>query len=140
MTMLHPHPVGVPAPNPSPESIPYWEGCRLGELRYQRCDACGRPNFGPGLACRWCHSRELSWVAGSGLGAVYSWTIVWRPQTPAFPVPYAPAIVRLDDGYDILSALIGLDHTEITAGLPVAVEFHPLSEAITLPYFRPRSG
>ena len=140
MTILEPRLTGIPVPRMSPESTRYWEGTRLGELRFQRCDACATANFGPGLVCRACRSRDLTWVAGTGAGAVYSWTVVWRPQTPAFDVPYAPAIIRLDEGYDLLTALVGLDHTEITEGLRVAVEFHPISAEITLPFFRPVSA
>jgi uncharacterized protein len=134
---LEPRLNGIPVPRIAPESESYWEGTRLGELRYQRCTACASPNFGPGLVCRSCRSRDLEWVVGAGRGAVYSWTVVWRPQTPAFDVPYAPAIIRLDEGYDILSALVGLDDTDIVEGLRVTVEFHPISADITLPFFRP---
>ncbi|MCU1391745.1 MAG: hypothetical protein JWM34_173 [Ilumatobacteraceae bacterium] len=137
MSLLAPRLGGIPVPRMNPESVEYWNGTRLGELRHQRCDACATPNFGPGLVCRHCRSRELTWVAGSGRGSVYSWTIVWRPQTPAFEVPYAPAIIRLDEGYDLLTALVGLDHTDIAEGLRVAVEFHPISDEITLPFFHP---
>ena len=137
MTTLEPRLNGIPVPRMSAESTPYWDGTRAGELRFQRCNACATPNFGPGLACRACRGRELTWVAGSGRGAVFSWTVVWRPQTPAFEVPYAPAIVRLDDGYDLLTALVGLDHGDIAEGLRVAVEFHPISAEITLPFFHP---
>lgn len=137
MTMLEPRLHGIPVPRMAPESVPYWEGTRAGELRYQRCTACAAPNFGPGLACRACRNRDLTWVVGSGRGAVFSWTVVWRPQTPAFEVPYAPAIIRLDEGYDLLTALVALDHSEITEGLRVAVEFHSISADITLPFFHP---
>jgi len=137
VTMLEPRLGGIPVPRPNPESLPYWEGTRQGELRYQRCSACDAPNFGPGLVCRSCRSRDLRWVASSGRGAIYSWTVVWRPQTPAFEVPYAPVIVRLDDGYDVIAAIVGLDHTEIVEGLRVTVEFHAISDEITLPFFRP---
>ena len=137
MTMLEPRLIDIPVPRMSPESISYWEGTRLGELRFQQCDACATANFGPGLVCRACRSRDLTWVAGAGFGAVYSWTVVWRPQTPAFDVPYAPAIIRLDEGYDLLTALVGLDHTEIAEGLCVSVEFHPISAEFALPFFRP---
>jgi uncharacterized OB-fold protein len=137
MTMLEPRLSGIPVPRPNPESLPYWEGTRQGELRYQRCSACSASNFGPGLVCRSCRSRDLEWVTSSGRGAVYSWTVVWRPQTPAFDVPYAPVIVRLDDGYDLIAAIVGLDHTEIVEGLRVVVEFHAISDEITLPFFRP---
>jgi uncharacterized OB-fold protein len=137
MTLLQPRLSGIPVPRMAPESVEYWAGTRAGELRYQRCTRCSTPNFGPGLTCRACRGRDLEWVAGSGRGAVYSWTVVWRPQTPAFEVPYAPAIVRLDEGYDLLTALVGLDHGEIVEGLRVAVEFHAISDDITLPFFHP---
>lgn len=140
MTMLEPRLTGISVPRSAPESVAYWEGTTLGELRYQQCAACGAPNFGPGLVCHRCRSRDLHWTAGAGRGFVYSWTVVWRPQTPAYEVPYAPAIIRLDEGYDILAALIGLDHEEIVAGLRVSVEFHPISADITLPFFRPETA
>ncbi|HXA90989.1 MAG TPA: zinc ribbon domain-containing protein, partial [Mycobacterium sp.] len=35
-------------------SVPFWQGCRSGELRYQRCAACGRSNFPPTEHCRQC--------------------------------------------------------------------------------------
>ena len=137
MTMLEPRVDGVPVPSPSPESQPYWEGTRAGELRYQVCTQCDAANFGPGLRCRACQGAELAWRRSAGEGALYSWTVVWRPQTPAFEVPYAPAIVRLDEGYDMVSALVGLDPVDIVDGMRLRIEFHPLNDTITLPFFRP---
>jgi hypothetical protein len=52
-------------------------------------------------------------------------------------VPYAPAIVALDEGARVLSAVIGCAVDELRADLPLTVEFHPASHAIDLPYFRP---
>jgi uncharacterized OB-fold protein len=135
--MLAPRVHGVPVPRISAEAVPYWEGTRMGELRFQRCNSCGAANFGPGVACRTCRARDLAWTAGTGRGWVYSWTVIWRPQTPAFEVPYAPAIVRLDDGYDLLTALVDIDHADIVEGLRVHVQFHALTDEITLPFFAP---
>lgn len=140
MTWLAPRTEGISVPVPSAESAPYWEGTRAGELRFQRCRACGAANFGPGIGCRACRSRDLVWERSGGVGTLYSWTVVWRPQLPTIEVPYAPAIVRLDEGHDLVSALIGLDHAAIAAGLRVEVEFHPVSDTITLPFFRPLDG
>lgn len=137
MSLLEPRTSGVPVPNPSPESLRYWEGTRAGELRYQRCAACGAANFGPGLACSTCQRRDLTWEVSEGRGTVYSWTVVWRPQTPAFEVPYAPAIIRMAEGYDMMSALVGLEPDAIMPDMAVAVEFHSVSDLITLPFFRP---
>ena len=44
-----------------------------------------------------------------GRGSLYSWTVVWRPPDPSFRVPYAPAVIRLDEGFWMLSAVIGCE-------------------------------
>ena len=137
MTLLEPRIEGTPVPNPSQISLPYWEGTRSGELRYQGCSDCGSANFGPGLVCRQCRSQSLAWEVSAGSGSLYSWTVVWRPQTPAFEVPYAPAIVRLDEGYDMISAVVGCDPGELHENMRLAVEFHALTDEVTLPFFRP---
>jgi uncharacterized OB-fold protein len=140
MTLLEPQSEGIPLPHPSPASQPFWDGCERSELLYQRCSNCGRAIFIPALLCRFCGSRDLSWAQSAGLGAVYSWSIVWRPQSPAFSTPYAAAIIDLDEGYQMLSNVIGCEPDDIHAGLRVAVEFHLVGEGINLPYFRPQVG
>jgi uncharacterized OB-fold protein len=62
---------------------------------------------------------------------------VWRPQTPAFEVPYAPAIVELDEGYFMITNVIGCDPGDLFSGMRVVVQFHPAGGGILLPYFRP---
>jgi hypothetical protein len=62
---------------------------------------------------------------------------VWRPPDPSFKVPYAPAVVRLDEGVWMLSAVIGCEPGELHDGMRLAVQFHAISEEITLPYFAP---
>jgi uncharacterized OB-fold protein len=130
-------PAAIPAPVPSPQSQPYWDGCARGELLFQRCGSCGRPNFDPPLLCRHCGSRDLSWEQSAGNGTVYSWTVVWRPQQPSFVVPYAPAIVDMDEGYQMLANIVGCDVADLAVGMRVAVEFHPVSDGFAIPYFRP---
>jgi hypothetical protein len=76
-------------------------------------------------------------VRSSGEGSLYSWTVVWRPQRPAFTVPYAPAIVTLAEGFRMMSSIVGCEPEELAADMPLAVEFHPASDEIFLPYFRP---
>jgi hypothetical protein len=62
---------------------------------------------------------------------------VWHPPNPGFKVPYAPAVVLLDEGFWMLSAVIGCEPGELHDGLRLSVEFHPASDKITLPYFSP---
>jgi uncharacterized OB-fold protein len=137
--MLQAQAPGIPVPSPSAVSAPYWDGCARGELLYQRCDACGTIALRPSVICGNCLGRSLSWVPSSGQGRLYSWTVVWRPQHPSFAVPYAPAIVALDEGWFMMSAVVGCEPDDLRADLRVSVEFHAASDEITLPYFRPVS-
>ena len=62
---------------------------------------------------------------------------MWQPPNPSFRVPYAPAVVHLDEGVWMLSAVIGCETDELHDGMPLGVEFHPASDEIVLPYFAP---
>lgn len=135
--VLLPQQPGVPVPTPSWRMAPYWEACRRGELLHFRCPDCSHAETRPFTVCGRCGGRGGGWVTGSGRGALYSWTVVWRPQHPRFSVPYAPAVVQMDDGYHMISAVIGCRAEDLHAGLRLEVEFHPASDEITLPYFRP---
>lgn len=138
MTILRPQSGDIPKPHPSRISQPYWDGLRRGELLFQRCGACNGISHTPAVVCAHCNARDqLTWERSSGHGTIYSWTTVWRPQTPAFTVPYTAIIVELDEGWHLLSNLIGCDHEDAAIGMRVEVVFHPLDDQITLPYFRP---
>jgi hypothetical protein len=137
MTVLLPHVPGTPAPVPSLFSAPYWEGCARDELRFLRCANCHLAIADAARICWRCHSRELGWEESQGRGRLYSWTIVWRPQTPIFAVPYSVAIVELDEGIFVVSSIIGCAPEDLAEGMELAVEFHPISDALKLPYFRP---
>ncbi|OBG26648.1 Zn-ribbon domain-containing OB-fold protein [Mycobacterium sp. 852002-51057_SCH5723018] len=132
----HLRPQGGPVPHAgTPLSRPFWQGCRTDELRYQRCAACGVANFPPTEHCRQCLSAELRWMRSGGVGEIYSWTVVHRPVTAEFEPPYAPAIVTLDEGYQMLSNVVGVVPEELAIGMRVKVQFHTVGADLTLPYF-----
>jgi len=135
--MLGPQTGAIPAPTPSALSQPFWDGCKRGELLYQRCDVCGRATHTPAFICSNCASQSLRWERSSGRGTIYSCTTVWRPQMPAFEVPYVAIIVDLEEGWQLLSNLIGCTVDDAEVGMPVEVEFHPITGGFVLPYFRP---
>ena len=74
----------IPILRITPVTRPFWEGVDAGELRYQRCAACGTAIFNPAHVCRSCTSSDLEWQVSAGNGTVYSWTVCYRPMTPAF--------------------------------------------------------
>jgi uncharacterized OB-fold protein len=137
MTSLLPQTGGIPLPNPTLISRPFWDGCQRGELLFQRCQVCHTAVWSPAHMCSTCYSTNLEWERSNGEGEVYSWTVVWRPQTPEFVVPYAAVIMRMDEGYDILSNMIECEPDAIHVGMRARVTFHKLTDDITLPYFVP---
>ncbi len=137
MALLTPQAGPLPVGPHGPDSAPFWEGAAAGELRFVRCAACGQPDFPAAPHCRSCLQNALEWQVSKGHGSLYSYTIVWRPVTPDFTTPYAPAVVELDEGYSMMTNLVGLDTDEIRIDMRVAVQFEALAGGLTLPYFRP---
>jgi uncharacterized OB-fold protein len=134
--ILAPQEPGFPVPPRSPRSEPFWEGCRQGRLVLPRCSACGAPALRAFYVCSHCGERALAWETSAGVGTLYSWTVVWRAPHPGFATPYAPSVVRLDEGWWILSAVVGCAPEALRDALPLQVEFHPASDEVSLPYFR----
>jgi uncharacterized OB-fold protein len=125
-----------PLPHPTALSEPFWEACRDRRLTVQRCQDCGKHVFLPQSFCPNCLSRSLSWVQASGTGSVVTYTVVWRPQTPAFEVPYVIAVVRLDEGVEMLTNLVDAEPEQVSIGARVRVAFADVAEHTTLPFFR----
>jgi uncharacterized OB-fold protein len=138
---------GVPAkplPRPTPLTRPFWEGCRLGELRLQRCTGCGRFRFFPSEACHLCGAPDYTWEAVEPAGRVYSWIVVRRAVDEAWAgdVPFAVVVVRLDvPGEPLLTGtLTGCPLDAIEAGMEVRAEFEAVNEDISLLRWRPVTG
>jgi uncharacterized protein len=127
----------VPHATPGPLTAPFWQGCAEHTLLFQRCAACSTADFPPAEHCRQCLSFDVAWERSAGRGVVYSWTVVYRAATPVFETPYAPAIVTLDEGYRMLTNVIGASTDELRVGLAVQVDFNEVDDGLWLPYFRP---
>jgi hypothetical protein len=125
-------------PRPTPETRHFWEGTRWGELRLQRCRACGRVRFPPRPVCPSCASRDFEVFAASGRAHLYSYVIHHRPA-PGFSPPYAIAVVELEEGPRMLTNLVDVEPTPeaLPLDLPLEVAFERVSDEITLPLFRP---
>jgi uncharacterized OB-fold protein len=108
-----------------------------GELRLQRCAACGTWRHPPRIRCAHCGSLEVTWERASGRGRVYSWTVTHRAVDPAFTPPYAILVVELEEGPRLVGNLRGLEPSELVLDLPVVVEIEPVTDAIGLLWFRP---
>jgi uncharacterized protein len=125
-------------PLPTPETKPFWQGTREGELRLQRCDACAHVYFPPRPFCPKCAGRAVSWFAASGRGSLYSYIIHHRP-VPGFTPPYSIAVVELEEGPRMMTNIIDCPQTPEALQLDMRVEvvFKQLNDEIFLPQFRP---
>lgn len=118
---------------------PFFAAAAEGRLVLPSCDACGAVFFYPRLACPACHSRELAWVEASGRGTVRVAAPVHRPPWDdlARPVPYAVALMQLEEGPTMLSTVEDIDPSEVRAGLAVQAAFEGVAEGVGLVRFVP---
>ena len=110
-----------------------------GELRIQRCNACGRYYFYPRPFCSYCASRGRGVATVSGRGRLVSYIINYRPLPPAAPDrPQIIALVELEEGPRLLTNLVGAAPEPGTcrSTLPVHVEFEPRGDQ-AIPVFPP---
>jgi uncharacterized OB-fold protein len=126
-------------PQPTPETIHYWQGCRAGELRLQRCQDCAKAYFPPRPFCPGCGSRAVEVFAASGQASLYSYVINYRPRPDIGPEPYAIAVVELAEGPRMMTNIVGCPQTPeaLQLDMPLKVVFRKESEEITLPFFEP---
>jgi uncharacterized OB-fold protein len=126
-------------PVPTPETQPFWDGCAAGELRIQRCTDCGKPYFYPRPVCPACGSRNVEWFSASGRATLYSYVINHR-AAPGFAddVPYAIAVVQLEEGPRMMSNIVGLPATPeaLVLDMPLQVTFETRGD-VSLPQFQP---
>ena len=133
-----------PLPRPDDASQAYWEACRAGELRMQRCGACGRFRFPPRPMCPRCQSFDCEWRESSGRGRLYSWVVCHPPLLPAFQsrAPLAIVLVELEDDptLRIVGNLFECPLPEIAIGMPLEVFFEQVTPEVSLPQWRPDRG
>jgi hypothetical protein len=85
----------------------FWAAARRRELVRPVCGDCGHSFFTPQLACPACLSENWSYRPSSGRGRVYSATVVRKPPSPGFEVPFRLGVVDLEEGWSMLATFVG---------------------------------
>ena len=108
----------------------------------QKCQDCDKHIFYPRIACPHCFSDKVEWIEASGKGTVYSYTVVINNAPSAFlqDMPFVIAIVKLEEGVQMLSNIINCNPDDVECDMPVEVTFEKLDEEFTLPKFRPATA
>ncbi|ORV86225.1 Zn-ribbon domain-containing OB-fold protein [Mycolicibacterium iranicum] len=125
---------GIPVPEPSAVSAPFWAATRERELHMQRCAGCARLVWYPRFACPHCGHDELRWERLSGRGVLYAVSVHHRPALPALAdkVPYSVVLVDLEEGVRIMSNVFG---PPPAVGAVVRLAWTPLPDGRNLPAF-----
>ena len=128
-----------PVPIVNPWTKPFWDAAREEKLILQKCQDCDKHIFYPRIACPHCFSDKIEWVEASGKGTVYSYTVVTNNAPSAFiqDMPFVIAIVKLEEGVQMLSNIINCNPEDVECDMPVEVTFEKLDDEFTLPKFRP---
>ena len=126
-------------PRPTPLTQPWWDACARGQLLIQHCAACGHFQFYPRSACADCGTGSPDWHQAKGHGEVISFTIIRHPVSSAYAqdIPFAIALVRLEEGPVMMTSLTDCDPESVRIGQPVEVCFEQWTTDITMPKFRP---
>nr|WP_272214427.1 OB-fold domain-containing protein [Marinicella sp. W31]MDC2880033.1 OB-fold domain-containing protein [Marinicella sp. W31] len=92
-----------------------------GQLWLQTCQDCDKAIFMPRILCPHCGSLKLAWHPASGLGTVYSRTVLYGRPKPgeSRPQRHALVLVDLDEGPRMMSRLPDTDPDDITIGMRV---------------------
>jgi uncharacterized protein len=122
----------IPAPQPNPETTAFWESAAHGRLLLKKCLACSQLHYYPRALCPFCGSDRTEWQAASGLGSIYSWSVMRRAE-----VPYAIAYVTLEEGITMMTNIVDCDLDGIRIGQRVRVVFKPTDGGPPVPAFTP---
>lgn len=129
----------LPLPSVDPVTEPYWSAASRGEFLLPRCKGCDRFHHHPRRWCPHCWSSDLEWARPSGRGVLLTFSIVHQAPSPAFAVPYVLAVVKLEEGPQLMCNILEIDPDAMRCDLPVEVVFERRGD-VALPQFRPRTG
>ncbi|MGI0090529.1 MAG: Zn-ribbon domain-containing OB-fold protein [Nitrososphaerales archaeon] len=126
-------------PGITPLSKPFWQATTQHKFLLQKCTSCGTFQWYPKPWCIECGSRNLEWTQASGLGEVYSFTIIREvvQNSPAFEedLPYALAEIDLKEGPRFVAQLKDVKPEEAEVGMRVKVTFIDATPEISIPKF-----
>jgi len=118
-------------PQKNRDTAYFWEGTAIGELRIQKCNACGELRHPPGPMCPTCHAADRGYVVASGKGTVFSFLVHHAPQLPGKELPITLALIELEEGLRMVGEVQG-GRDQIAIGSPVQVAFETIDDELTL--------
>lgn len=130
--------VAKPQPHISPGSEPFWDHAKQGELVLPYCEECQKPFYYPRRWCPGCFSQNLSWRKMSGVGKVYSFSVIYQSPLASYQqdVPYVLAIIELAEGPRMMANILHCDVNTVHIEMAVEVTFQARGD-MKIPQFQP---
>jgi uncharacterized OB-fold protein len=116
----------IPEPLHSFSDDQFWRFVESGEVRIQRCLACGTVRYPPEPVCPACLSADAVWEPLAGTGSLLAWTTFHRQYFSGFPVPYTVGAVLTDEGPIICAPVEGDPAESPRPGLRVRLVIEPV--------------
>lgn len=107
-------------------------------VRLQECANCGHVRYPRATYCPECLSTDVTMRAISGQGTIWSYAVYHRAYDDAFAdsLPYVVALVELDEGPQLIGAVIETPADELAVGMPVMAVSRALVPGCFAVYFR----
>lgn len=131
-----------PLPDIEDLTHPFWDAVQQDQLVVQRCADCGAWVWHPRAWCSACYGPNLAWTPVTGRGEVWTYSVVHYAPVPGYAdaVPYVLATVRLAEGPQLMTNVVGCDWRAVAIGMPVEVCFEAREGGFKVPQFRPAPG
>lgn len=121
-----------------PVLAPYWEGLRAGELRFPRCQNCGRFQWYPQPVCPACRGMDFVWEEAGFTGTIFSFVVLHRPFIPTFGsrLPLTVALIDIDGapGVRLVTNVVGEQAHQVEIGCAAKIFLEEVHPSVVLPF------
>jgi len=111
----------VPTPHPNSDDQPFWDALTEDRVILPQCSACDHIIWYPRPVCPGCGGSDVEWIAASGDGTIYSFSVTRKVPGPFSE--HVPFVVAYVDA--------------IHVGQRVSAVFHAGNESTAILRFRP---
>lgn len=118
----------------------WWAAVQDGTLTVTSCAACQRKSLYVRPFCPYCWSEDVAQVPVSGRAVLYTWTVVHQNAAPFDNTPYVVAMVDLEEGPRLMTAVEDCPFDDLAAGMELQLEFRTDGDGFVVPIFRPMNS
>ena len=115
----------------------WWNAVDEGKVLIQRCKSCQTLRHPPRPMCGECQSMEWDSIESNLDGELMSYTALRHPKIPGYPKDPICAVIKLGEGTNIVSNVVGCEYSDLHIGMKVKGKVEQVDEKTILPQFYP---